>query len=130
MGEQELKLRDLLYLDFDKTASIWSQLDLGLLERVSVTQDSGKDRSAGAKFGVPGLAEANLGVEKRSKFSEEQMVYALRQKEAGTAVEDVCRQLGVSRATFYAWKKKYAHLGVSEFRRLCQLEEGFVRDAG
>ena len=63
MGEQELKLRDLLYLDFDKTASIWSQLDLSLLERVSVTQDSGKDRSAGAKFGVPGVAEANLGVE-------------------------------------------------------------------
>ena len=55
------------------------------------------------------------------------MVYALRQKEAGTAVEDVCRQLGVSRATFYAWKKKYAPLGVSEFRRLCQLEEENTR---
>ena len=60
---------------------------------------------------------------KRSKCSEEQVVYALRQEEAGTAVEDVCRQLGVSRATFYAWKKKYAHLGVSELRRLRQLEE-------
>ena len=53
MGEQELKLRDLLYLDFDKTASIWSQLDLGLLERVSVTQDSGKDRSAGCRGTSP-----------------------------------------------------------------------------
>ena len=52
------------------------------------------------------------------------MVYALRQEEAGTAVENVCRQLGVSRATFYAWKKKYAHLGVSELRRLRQLEGG------
>ncbi len=40
---------------------------------------------------------------KRAKFSEEQVVYALRQEEAGTAVEDVCRQLGVSRATFYVW---------------------------
>ena len=50
------------------------------------------------------------------------MVYALRQEVAGTAVEDVCRQLGVSQATFYAWKKKYAHLGVSELRRLRQLE--------
>ena len=47
---------------------------------------------------------------KRSKFSEEQVAYALRQVEAGTPVGDVCRQLGVSEATFYAWKKKYARL--------------------
>lgn len=60
---------------------------------------------------------------KRSKFSEEQIVYAIRQAESGTPVGDLCRQLGVSAATFYAWKKKYAHLGVSELRRLCQLEE-------
>jgi putative transposase len=60
---------------------------------------------------------------KRSKFSEEQVVYALRQAEGGTPVGDLCRQLGVSDATFYAWKKKYAHLGVSELRRLRQLEE-------
>ena len=60
---------------------------------------------------------------KRSKFSEEQVVYALRQAEGGTRVGDLCRQLGVSDATFYAWKKKYAHLGVSELRRLRQLEE-------
>jgi len=58
---------------------------------------------------------------KRSKFSEEQVAYALRQAESGTAVSDVCRQLGVSEATFYAWKKKYAHLGVSELRRIRQL---------
>jgi putative transposase len=60
---------------------------------------------------------------KRSKFSEEQVVYALRQAEGGTPVGDLCRQLGVSDATFYAWRKKYAHLGVSELRRLRQLEE-------
>jgi putative transposase len=60
---------------------------------------------------------------KRSKFSEEQIVYAIRQAESGTPVGDLCRQLGVSDATFYAWKKKYAHLGVSELRRLRQLEE-------
>lgn len=60
---------------------------------------------------------------KRSKFSEEQVAYALRQAESGTAVADVCRQLGVSEATFYAWKKKYAHLGVSELRRMRQLED-------
>jgi putative transposase len=60
---------------------------------------------------------------KRSKFSEEQIVYAIRQADAGTPVGDLCRQLGVSDATFYAWKKKYAHLEVSELRRLRQLEE-------
>lgn len=60
---------------------------------------------------------------KRSKFSEEQVAYALRQADSGTAVADVCRQLGVSEATFYTWKKKYAHLGVSELRRLRQLED-------
>src|SRR5215470_16415090 len=43
---------------------------------------------------------------KRSKFSEEQVAYALRQVEAGTPVGDVCRQMGVSEATFYAWKKE------------------------
>ncbi|MEP6958052.1 MAG: transposase, partial [Nitrospirota bacterium] len=43
---------------------------------------------------------------KRSTFSEEQIVCAIRQAEAGTPVGDLCRQLGVSDATFYAWKKK------------------------
>jgi putative transposase len=60
---------------------------------------------------------------KRSKFTEEQVAYALRQAESGTPVADVCRQLGVSEATFYLWKKKYAHLGVSEVRRMRQLED-------
>ena len=58
---------------------------------------------------------------KRSKFSEEQITFALRQHEAGTPVEDVCRQLGVSQATFYVWKKKYSHMRVSELRELRQL---------
>jgi len=60
---------------------------------------------------------------KRSKFSEEQIVYASRQTESGTRVDDLCRQLGVSDATVYAWKKQYAHLGVSELRCLRQVEE-------
>lgn len=60
---------------------------------------------------------------KRSKYSEEQIAYALREAEGGTPVGDVCRQLGISEATFYVWKKKFAHLGVSELRRLRQLEE-------
>ncbi len=43
---------------------------------------------------------------KKSRFTEEHVTYALRQGEGGTAVEDVCRSLGISRATFYIWKKK------------------------
>ena len=42
---------------------------------------------------------------KRSKFSEEQIVYALRQAESGTPIGDVCRQLGIAEQTFYAWKR-------------------------
>ena len=64
---------------------------------------------------------------KRSKFSDEQVSYALRQHEAGTPVQDICRQLGVAEATFYVWKKKYAHLGVAELRELRQLREENVR---
>jgi len=48
-------------------------------------------------------------------------------KEAGTQVADVCRQLGISEATFYGWKKKFAHLGVSELRRLRQLDDENAR---
>ncbi len=60
---------------------------------------------------------------KRSKFSEEQIVYAIHQADAGTPIGDLCRQLGVRAATVYAGKKRSAHLGVSELRRLRQLEE-------
>jgi putative transposase len=47
----------------------------------------------------------------------------LKQAELGTTVEEVCRKLGISDATFYNWKKKYGRLGPSELRRLRQLEE-------
>ena len=57
----------------------------------------------------------------RSKFTREQVAYALRQEERGTPVPDVCRQLGVSEATSHVWKMKFAHLGVSELRRIRQL---------
>jgi putative transposase len=64
---------------------------------------------------------------KRSRFTEVQVAYALRQAEAGTPVIDVCRGLGISEATFYIWKKKYGDLGASEVRRLRQLEEENAR---
>jgi putative transposase len=60
---------------------------------------------------------------KRSRFTEEQITYALRQADSGTPASDVCRSLGISEATFYVWKKKYGGLGVSELRRLKLLED-------
>ena len=60
---------------------------------------------------------------KKSKFTEEQIAFALKQAESGTRVEEVCRKMGIAQATFYAWRKKFGGLGVSELRRLRQLEE-------
>lgn len=71
---------------------------------------------------------------KKSRFTEEQITYALRLADSGTPVVAVCRQIGISEATFYTWKKKYADLGVSELRKLKQLEDKNARlrriDAG
>ena len=58
-----------------------------------------------------------------SRFAPEQMVMALRQAEAGTPIEDVCRKLGISEATFHRWKKRFGTLGVPEVRELKQLRE-------
>jgi putative transposase len=60
---------------------------------------------------------------KRSKFTESQIILALKQSETGIKVEEVCRKMGISEATFYNWKKKYGGLGVPELRRLRQLED-------
>jgi putative transposase len=65
---------------------------------------------------------------KRSRYSDEQIAYALRQADGGTPVGDVCRQLGVSEATtFYVWKKKYGQLGLSELREIRQLRDENAR---
>ena len=60
---------------------------------------------------------------KKSKFTEEQILFALRQAETGISVAEVCRKMGISDATYYTWKKKYSGLGLTELRRLKQLEE-------
>ena len=60
---------------------------------------------------------------KRKRYTDEQVAFALRQADSGTAVEEICRRLGVSEATFYRWKKRFAGMGVVEIRRLKQLEE-------
>jgi len=60
---------------------------------------------------------------KKSTFTEQQIAFALKQAETGTRVDEVCRKMGISEATFYNFKKKYGGLGVSELRRLRQLED-------
>ena len=60
---------------------------------------------------------------RKSRFSEEQIAMALRQAEAGTPVEEICRKLGVSEASFYRWKKRFGSLGVPEVRELRQLRD-------
>ncbi len=60
---------------------------------------------------------------KRSRYSEEQIAFALRQAEGGASVSEVCRKMGISENTFYRWKRKFFGMGVAELRRLKQLEE-------
>ncbi len=64
---------------------------------------------------------------KRSKFTEAQIAFVLRQAEEGTKVEEVCRKAGISEATFYNWRKKFGGLMPSEMKRLRQLEEENTR---
>ena len=59
----------------------------------------------------------------RKGHTEEQIIAALQQSEAGAKTTELCRKLGISQATFYAWKKQYAGIGVSELRELRQLRE-------
>ena len=60
---------------------------------------------------------------KKSRFTEQQMAYALRQAESSVPIEEITRKMGITQATFYRWKKKFAGMGVAELRRLKQLEE-------
>jgi len=60
---------------------------------------------------------------RKSKFSESQIVQTLKQVEGGRQVKDVCRELGISDATYYVWKSKYGGMEASDVRRLRELEE-------
>jgi putative transposase len=59
---------------------------------------------------------------KKKRFSEEQIIAVLKEAEAGAKVLDLCRKHGISDATFYNWKAKYAGMTVAELRRLRELE--------
>ena len=68
------------------------------------------------------IAKGDDGV-KNSRFSEEQIIGILKQSEVGAKTADLCRQYGISAATFYAWRGKYGGMEVSEAKRLKQLED-------
>ncbi len=60
---------------------------------------------------------------KGSRYTVEQVSFAMRQAESGTPVSEICRNMGISEQTFYRWKKKFSGMGVAEVRRLRILEE-------
>ncbi len=60
---------------------------------------------------------------KKSRFTDEQIPFALKQAETGTRIDEICRKMGISDATFYKWRQKYGRLGPSELMKLKQLKE-------
>lgn len=60
---------------------------------------------------------------RKSKFSEHQIIDALKRAGSGVPVKDICRELGVSSATFYQWRSKYGGMEASDLKRLKELEE-------
>ena len=64
---------------------------------------------------------------KKSRFTDEQIAFALKQAETGTRIDEICRKMGISDATFYKWRQKYGDLGPLEVRKLKQLEEENIK---
>ena len=60
---------------------------------------------------------------KKTRFSDEQIAYAIKKVESGDSVASVCRSIGVSPQTYYSWKRRFDGMGFTELRKLRQLEE-------
>lgn len=60
---------------------------------------------------------------KKSRYTETQIVKAIKEHEAGKSVQDICRELGVSNVTFYNWKQRYGGMEVSDVKKMKELEE-------
>jgi len=58
----------------------------------------------------------------KKRYTEEQIIRAIKQHEAGSKVDDICRDMGISQGTFYNWRSKYAGLEINEAKRLKELE--------
>lgn len=64
---------------------------------------------------------------RKTRFTESQIVSALKKQEAGIPTKEICRELGISEATFYNWKSKYGGMEASDVKRLKELEEENAR---
>lgn len=64
---------------------------------------------------------------KRTKFTESQIIKAIKENEQGRKAEDICRELGIHKGTFYNWRKKYGGMDTSQLRRLKELEDENAR---
>jgi putative transposase len=60
---------------------------------------------------------------RKSRYNEAQIIKILKEAEAGVPIEDLCRQYGIARSTYYNWKSKYGGMEVSQLKRLKELEE-------
>ncbi len=60
---------------------------------------------------------------KKSRYTETQIVKAIKEHEAGKSIQDICRELGVSNVTFYNWKQRYGGMEVSDVKKMKELEE-------
>ncbi len=58
----------------------------------------------------------------KQRYSEEQIIKAIKEHEAGAKVDEICRRVGISSGTFYNWRRKYAGMEVNEAKRLKELE--------
>lgn len=63
---------------------------------------------------------------KGKRYSEEQIIYALRQTEGARRIAEVCRELGVTEQTYHQWKRQYAGMGVAELQELRKLREEYT----
>ena len=64
---------------------------------------------------------------RKSKFSETQIVSALKEYATGKSVADICRELGINKQTFYNWNKKYGGMETQDLQRLRELEQKFAQ---
>ncbi|NRB65345.1 MAG: transposase [Saprospiraceae bacterium] len=64
---------------------------------------------------------------KKSKFTESQIVKSLKENEAGRSVDEICRELGIAKGTFYNWRKKYEGMESSQLKKRKELEEENVK---
>ena len=60
---------------------------------------------------------------KKSKFSENQIIKALKENEQGRTVSEISRELGIEKSTFYYWRKKYGGMEINHLKRLKELED-------